>query len=386
MKPKMKSSRFTTYRHLGPFSDLVAAVGRSQPLFPVARPGRATQQRIRDLLAFAPGPETPHAVRTGRRWTRDGVDGEEISWSVGYGPRTEAWVLRPAGEKGRLPGIVALHDHGGYKFHGKEKVAEGPGPIPAYLRQWRQQSYGCRAFANELARDGFAVLVHDTFLWGSRRIPLSAMPDWDRIAGRAAGDKNPSGGPAAVVQYNNCAIYNEHTITKYATVLGTSLPGIVSYEDRVAVDYLARRPDVDDRRLGCAGLSGGGMRAVWLQATCPRMRATVSVGAMCTFAGLLDRHVVTHTWLFFLPGWSRWGDWPDIAACRAPSPLLVQNDTSDPLYTLAGMRAADRRIAAHYRSVGEPENYRGEFYPGLHKFDRPMQRAAGIWLHQHLEG
>ncbi len=43
---------------------------------------------------------------------------------------------------------------------------------------------------------------------------------------------------------------------------------------------------------------------------------------------------------------------------------------------LAGMRAADRRIAMHYRAVGKPENYRGEFYPGPHKFDVPMQREA----------
>ena len=35
---------------------------------------------------------------------------------VGYGPRTEAWLLKPVGAKGRLPGVVALHDHGGFYF------------------------------------------------------------------------------------------------------------------------------------------------------------------------------------------------------------------------------------------------------------------------------
>jgi dienelactone hydrolase len=365
------------------FSDLVAAVARSHALFPVAVPGRATQRRIRDLLAFDPGPEKPRDIQVGCQWTRDGVDGEEISWWVGYGPRTTAWLLRPAGEKGRLPGVVALHDHGGFKFCGKEKIAEGSRPAPPYLRQWRQRCYGGRVFANDLAREGFAVLVHDVFLWGSRRLPISGMPEGDCALGRASKDRNPPEAPSRISDYNNCAIHNEHTIAKYTNVLGTSLAGVVNYEDRVAVAYLANRHDVDGHRLGCVGLSGGGMRAVWLQATCNRMHATVAVGAMCTYAALLDHNIVSHTWLMFPPEWGRYGDWPDIAACRAPSPLLVQNDVDDPLYTLAGMRAANRRIAVHYRAAGKPENYRGEFYPGPHKFDAPMQQAAFTWLRKH---
>ena len=84
------------YRHLGGYSDLVAAAHKSHDLFGPARPGRATQKRFLDTLGFAPAPATPRAVRVDGRWQRDGVDGERVSWTVGYGPRTEAWVLRPA--------------------------------------------------------------------------------------------------------------------------------------------------------------------------------------------------------------------------------------------------------------------------------------------------
>jgi dienelactone hydrolase len=37
-----------------------------------------------------------------------------VSWSVGYGPRTFAYLLRPVGPNKPLPGVVALHDHGGF--------------------------------------------------------------------------------------------------------------------------------------------------------------------------------------------------------------------------------------------------------------------------------
>ena len=86
--------------------------------------------------------------------------------------------------------------------------------------------------------------------------------------------------------------------------------------------------------------------------------------------------------MFFPTGWSKFGDYPDLAACRAPSPLLVQYLLHDQLFRLEGMRAADQRLAAHYARVGSPDNYRGEFYPGPHRFDMEMQRSAFAWLKQ----
>ncbi len=48
------------------------------------------------------------------------------------------------------------------------------------------------------------------------------------------------------------------------------------------------------------------------------------------------------------------------------------------------MRAAHRRLAGHYQSVGRPENYVGPFYPGPHTFDLEMQAAAFAWLAERL--
>ena len=165
------------YQHLGIFSDWVQAAREQQPLFPVAPPGPETQRRVRQVLGFCNGPETPLDLQTEGRWQRDGLSGEEISWSVGYGPRTHAFLLKPAGAERPLPGVIALHDHGDFKFYGKEKIADCPtGTIPGTVAG-REKYYGGRAFANALARSGFVVLVPDTFLWGSRRFPLETMPE-----------------------------------------------------------------------------------------------------------------------------------------------------------------------------------------------------------------
>jgi len=71
-----------------------------------------------------------------------------------------------------------------------------------------------------------------------------------------------------IQRYNHLAAQHEHLIAKYCAVLGSSMAGIVAYEDRVAAAYLASRGDVRAGALGCVGLSGGGCRAALLQATC----------------------------------------------------------------------------------------------------------------------
>jgi dienelactone hydrolase len=371
----------TIYQHLGIYSDLVDEARRQQPLYPLAAPGLETQRRVREVLGFCNGPETPLNVRVQRTWQDDSIAGEEVSWSVGYGPRTHAYVLKPAGERESLPGLVALHCHGGFKYLGKDKIADGPeGPLPV-IQAFRKKYYGGRAWANALAKEGFVVLVHDTFLWGSRRFPFETMPENVRHHAPVLLKAFPPDieTPGDIAEYNTAATEHEHWLSRYCNLLGSSMAGGVSHEDRIAANYLLSRPDVLPDRIGCMGLSGGGNRAALLGATHNHIAATVIVGLMSTYEGLLD-HNMSHTWMFFPFTWARYGDWPDLAACRAPSPLLVQYDLADNLFTVDGMQAADRRLTGHYQSVGHPEAYLGQFYPGPHKFDLEMQSAAFSWL------
>ncbi|MCE9615479.1 MAG: hypothetical protein K8T26_14505 [Lentisphaerae bacterium] len=368
------------YAHLDVFSDWVVAARRSHKLHPLARPGGRTQRRLLEVLGFQPGPVKPRQVRVEQRWSRDGVDGEVVTWSAGYGPRTEAWVLRPAGVKGSLPGVVALHDHGGFKYFGKEKIADGPHGTLRAIVPLRNQCYEGRAYANELARRGFTVLVPDVFMWGSRKFPAKqiAQSTWQTLPEIDDQDPDPTVGAAEA--YNAISGRHEDCLERYAAILGTSLAGVMTFEDRVAAAYLTGRKDVRAGGIGCLGLSGGGMRSCWLNATCHDIRAAVVVGLMSTWEGLLDHNVKLHAWGFFPHEVARFADWPDLAACRAPSPLLVQYDNEDALFTPQGMRAAHRRLRRLFRLAGSPTRYRGTFHPGPHKFDLAMQDEAFAWL------
>ncbi|MGZ9223802.1 MAG: hypothetical protein ACXW4Q_16985, partial [Anaerolineales bacterium] len=207
------------YQHLGIFSDWVASAHRQHSLYPIAAPGPATQQLIRETLGFCHADESPMDVEIEREWQKDGLLGQEVSWSVGFGPRTHAYVFKLAQAAKPLPGIVALHDHSGFKFYGKEKIADGPEETLPLLNEFRKVPYGGRAYVNALAREGFVVMVHDVFLWGSRGFPydtmMQTMDDKTSTLIESQSDE--------IERYNTAADFHEHRVSKYCNILGTSM-------------------------------------------------------------------------------------------------------------------------------------------------------------------
>jgi hypothetical protein len=77
-------------------------------------------------------------------------------------------------------------------------------------------------------------------------------------------------------------------------------------------------------------------------------------------------------------------DFPEILGLRAPAATMVQNCVDDPLYTLPEMRRADEMLRDVFRRAGAEDMYRGQFYPGGHKFDLAMQHDAFAWFDKHL--
>ena len=64
--------------------------------------------------------------------------------------------------------------------------------------------------------------------------------------------------------------------------------------------------------------------------------------------------------------------------------FLVGLFVTNQLFTLSEMRRSDAMLKAVYRKAGASGNYRASFYPGLHKFDRPMQEEAFAWFSRWL--
>ncbi len=334
--------------------------------------------RVYSLLGYTPQ-HCPLNARILESFTHDGLTVERIAYDQPFGPSTEGFFLKPAGSTGPLPAVVALHDHGGFKYYGKEKIVALPDE-PPILQAFKQECYGGESWASRLAKRGYAVFAPDVFLWGSRKMAVEEVPDAFRDVMR---DVQP-GTREYIEAYNAFAGGYETIVAKSLFLAGVTWPGIMAYDDRRAVDYLLTRPDVDAARIGCGGLSGGGQRTIYLAGLDDRIQCGVCAGFMSTFAQTVKTDVHSHTWMFHLPHLAKLMDLPDLAALSGGRPFMALYDTEDPLWALEGQKAADEKLKNIYGKMNRPECYIGKYYPGPHKFDVLMQNDAFSWFDKWL--
>lgn len=335
-----------------------------------------------EVVAFPDTGETPKPELV-KRSEVDGLEVELLRWQLSFGPPTEAVFMKPKGAKGPLPGIVALHDHGGLKYFGWRKIADDGRPVHSILRRHRDDDYAGFAWANEIAKRGYAVLCHDTFPFASRRVLVSQTPK--HLHWGEARDVTEAENEADINAYNQWAGQHEGIISKSLFAAGTTWPGIFTFDDRRAVDVLIARPEVDPERIGCAGLSGGGCRTVFLGGLDERITCAVCVGMMTTWRDLILWKCHTHTWMMWTPGLPKYLDYPEILGLRVPKPTMVLNNNEDPLFTLSEMKRADVMVRELYDKAGANDRYACSFHPGTHKFDAKMQQEAFGWFDRWLK-
>ena len=357
--------------------DWPAAVRSAEPYVGADSAGTALGR----VLGLRRVPDRPTVHDEGSR-RLDGVLIRRLRWSVGYGPDTTAWLLRPAGTRGRLPGVLGMHCHGGVRSVGSEQLVDlgaASSPRAAWLRA---TYYSGRAPANDLARQGKVVLVHDTFSWSSRRFDLSRpTPRLSALLEAQNALWQQQGvSPTEDERFDVASGLHEDTVAKAAGALGQTFAGAVLTDDLVALRVLATEGGVDPAHLGTFGFSGGGGRSLLLAALDHQIAACVVSCMMATFASLVPDELDTHSWLLHVPGLWSLIDWPDLTA-MGRARFLVQYRTDDELFPSAGMAAAhDHLVRLHAGTT----RYRGSLTPGVHAFDAAMQNEAWAFLAEAL--
>jgi len=365
---------------------------------------REGKSKFSELLAMPRNSVKPEP-RITKRYSYDGLDIEEVSWELPYGPETQGVFLKPSGTKGPLPGILALHDHGGIKYFGKSKILRTSEKVHPFISAHQKEYYGGVAWSNEIAKRGYGVLVHDVFPFESRKILSSELPahvvkrmmtppldvrevspeDLDPDTSITDYDV-PQGEPIPLINsYNAFGEQHESIIARSLFSAGLTWPGIFLWEDIKALDYLCTRTDIDKSRIGCCGLSGGGLRTNYLAGIDERIKCSVTVGFMTTWYDLILNVSYTHTWMIYIPLLPLYLDYPEILGLRVPLPSLVLATKNDPLFTLREVQRAGELLKTIYRISNSQDNFRISFYEGPHKFDLPMQEEAWNWMNRWLK-
>jgi dienelactone hydrolase len=337
---------------------------------------RQARGKLLELLHYTP-PRCEPKAEVVERIEADGYVREKILFSTTPDLRVPAYVLVPKGLKGPAPGIVALHDHGGFYFWGKEKLVAVENEHPA-LGEFKRRAYSGKSVASELARRGYVVIVIDMFYWGERRMLLDDDPaDWrERPAGITA---------QRVAAFNQRASQGESLVGRTIYSAGFTWSGVMFWDDIRTVDYLVTRPEIDPARIGCVGLSVGGLRSCHLAALDDRIKAAVVVGWMASYPAQLKDHIV-HTIGFtkLVPGLMHYLDYPDVASLAMPAALLVINGSRDTLFDLHGVRACFAKLDACYKKAGIAEKLSTRLFDTPHEFNTAMQEEAWAWLKRWL--
>ncbi len=339
---------------------------------------REVRPLIFDRLFYRP-PVVPFAPKVLDRVETDEYVREQLEFNTTPDIRVPAYLHIPKRVKLPAPAVVVLHDHGGYYYFGKEKVTALGAAEHADLREFKQRYYGGRSIATELARQGFVTIAIDMFYWGERRLIL----DEDRRRGINDWSKNES---APTIQaLNSRASQYEQIVARTLFSEGITWSGIWIWDDIRTLDYLASRSEVDPARIGCAGLSFGGLRSGHLAALDPRIRAAVVVGWMTSFGPGLKKHVWNTVGLTkIIPGLYRQMDYPDLVAMTTPRPLMVIHGARDGLFAPEGVRDAVRTLTRSYEKTSARDRFRFIEFDGPHEFNVPMQEQAFAWLKKWL--
>ncbi len=167
---------------------------------------------------------------------------------------------------------------------------------------------------------------------------------------------------------------------------GYTPAGIEAWNSIRALDYLETRPEVDAKRLGMTGRSGGGSYTWTTAALDERVKVAAPVAGITDLRNhVCDGAVEGHCDCMFFVNTYRW-DFPLVAALIAPRPLLIVNTDADNIFPLDGVN----RLFAKTRRLYELHNAYDQLGlvigPGGHSDSQNLQVPVLHWFNQHLNG
>ncbi|HEY7428512.1 MAG TPA: acetylxylan esterase [Gemmataceae bacterium] len=245
-------------------------------------------------------------------------------------------------------------------------LPEGKGPFPAVLMPIGHSGSGkadtsVQRIAILLARNGLAALPYDPIGQGERRQLLDDQ-------------KKPM----------IPSITSEHTMAGIGALLvGRSTASYRIWDGIRSLDYLASRPEIDAKRLGCTGCSGGGTLTAYLMALDER----VAVAAPSCYVTSLERLFATigpQDAEQNITGQVAFGmEHADYLTMRAPRPTLLCAATRD-FFDIQGTWTSFREAKRVYGLIGFPERVDLVESDSGHGYPKTQREAMLRWMRRWL--
>lgn len=165
-----------------------------------------------------------------------------------------------------------------------------------------------------------------------------------------------------------------------ALLLGETMVAWRAWDVIRTIDWIETRKELDSRRVGLMGISGGGTVTSFTAALEPRIKAAMISGYLNTFRDSIV--AMSHCIDNYVPGILNWCENYDVASLIAPRPLYVESGTKDNIFPIGASRAAFENVKRVYEALGAPDNAVQEVFEGEHLF----HGGGGIpFLARHLK-
>ncbi len=176
----------------------------------------------------------------------------------------------------------------------------------------------------------------------------------------------------------------EHSYAGVQTLLtGTSLSSYFIWDGVRAIDYLATRKEVDLKRLGITGRSGGGTQTALIAAYDSRIYAAAPECYTTNFKRLLQsigpQDAEQNPYNAIKKGF----DFPDYFHFRAPKPTLIITTTHD-FFSQQGARETFAEAQKSYAAFGYPENIQKVEDFGVHESTKKNREAMYAFFQKYL--
>jgi dienelactone hydrolase len=245
-------------------------------------------------------------------------------------------------------------------------LPDGKGPFSAVLVPCGHSDNGKAAEAYQkacilMAKNGLAALCYDPIGQGERLQRLGAD------------------GKAAIKGSTN-----EHTVAGIGAMLvGGSCATYRIWDGIRSIDYLASRPEIDPKRLGCAGNSGGGTLTAYLMALDERIAAAAPSCYITTlerlFATIGPQDAEQN-----IPGQVAFGlEHTDYVTMRAPRATLINVGTQD-YFDITGAWTTFREAKKIYGILGFGERVDLFEWDDKHGWSKPRRESAMRWMRRWL--
>jgi hypothetical protein len=166
-------------------------------------------------------------------------------------------------------------------------------------------------------------------------------------------------------------------------LLGRNTARIMIWDTIRAIDYLQSRQDIDGRRIGLTGNSGGGIQTAQVVALDPRVAAAAPSCYINNLFELLNtagaRDAEHHIWAE-----ATLGPRPDdLLMLGAPTPTLLCAATRD-YFPISGTWQTARRVKRVYTRLGFAERFDVIEDDVPHSYSRTLREGAARWMSRWL--